>query len=1176
MSALSRDLRRALDRTVRKARAAAEAGAGKALESLAVGRREPWESMTPDGRALRNRLRAHGRQLGDRRDPRSGEQETGRLVRECAYGHWHRMLFARFLAEAGLLIEPETGVAVTLDEAKELARDRGGDWLALAGAWAGRMLPQIFRAGDPVLDVALPPETRAELEALLEGLPRAAFLADDSLGWVYQFWQADRKEAVNRSGDKIGTDELPAVTQLFTEDYMVLFLLHNTLGAWWAGKALAARPGLARSAASEEELREACKVSDVEWSYLRFVRQEGEDGAPGPWRPAAGAHPGWPRAAKDVTLCDPCMGSGHFLVFALLILAALRMAEEGLSREAATDAVLRDNLFGLEIDPRCTQIAAFNLAFAAWRAAGYRPLPALNLACSGLAVGASKTDWLRLAEKAAAAADPDAARDLLGAEETLLTAGVEERMKNGLEALHDLFAKAPALGSLIDPRQAGGDVFTAGFEALEPLLGTVLAAAESDTETAEMAVAARGMAKAAELLGRRFTLVATNVPFLGRGKQHETMQDHLATHFDDAKRDLATAMLRRLLGFADTGGSVAAVTSQNWLFLKSYTKLRQRVLRETTLNAVAALGPRAFETISGEVVNTALVMLTATSPPSDAAFANLDANDGADAAAKAQALSQGALSLPAQAAQNANPVSNPDLVIGYESKEGTETLDSVSYCYQGLATRDNSQFVINFWELARISGGWEPFQMTSDGTSTLGGCSWVIHWENGEGRYARHAKALKKAGRLGGWKSGHEAWGKAGVAVNRMKDLRCSPYFGTMFDCNVAVIIPANPEDFSWIWAQVRTSEYSKEVRRLNRNVSVANLTLIRVPIDEKIRRADSFPDLSAAQCPNPTQWLFDGHPARADAPLQVAVARLCGYRWPRQTGSSFMDCPAVDPDGLEHHADADGIVCLSAVAGEDPAHERLAALLADAFGPDWSAARLAGLLAEAGFAGRNLDDWLRDGFFARHCKLFRRPFVWHVWDGRRDGFHALVNYHRLAAPGGEGRRTLEKLVYSCLGDWIGRQRAEVKAGTEGADARLAHAEHLRAELVKILEGDQPYDLFARWKPLHEQPLGWEPDVNDGVRVNIRPFMTARPLGARAKGACILRTTPNVHRRKDHGKEPAREKADYPWFWSRDPADPAHETDFPGGPHFDGNRWNDLHYTRAAREAARAAEGEGR
>ena len=94
-----------------------------------------------------------------------------------------------------------------------------------------------------------------------------------------------------------------------------------------------------------------------------------------------------------------------------------------MSAATAIDAVLRDNLFGLEIDPRCTQIAAFNLAFAAWRMVGYRPLPQLNLACSGLAIGVTKAEWLKLAEKAVIASDPAAKRDLLGVEKNLLTVG---------------------------------------------------------------------------------------------------------------------------------------------------------------------------------------------------------------------------------------------------------------------------------------------------------------------------------------------------------------------------------------------------------------------------------------------------------------------------------------------------------------------------------------------------------------------------------------------------------------------------------------------------------------------------------------------------------------------------------------------------------------------------------
>ena len=110
-------------------------------------------------------------------------------------------------------------------------------------------------------------------------------------------------------------------------------------------------------------------------------------------------------------------------------------------------------------------------------------------------------------------------------------------------------------------------------------------------------------------------------------------------------------------------------------------------------------------------------------------------------------------------------------------------------------------------------------------------------------------------------------------------------------------------------------------------------------------------------------------------------------------------------------------------------------ALAGRSYGEEWSAAKLAELLGD----NASLESWLRDRFFEEHCELFQqRPFVWHVWDGRKDGFNALVNYHKLAAPNGDGRKTLEKLIYTTLGDWITRQRADVTAGVDGADGRLA------------------------------------------------------------------------------------------------------------------------------------------
>ncbi len=152
------------------------------------------------------------------------------------------------------------------------------------------------------------------------------------------------------------------------------------------------------------------------------------------------------------------------------------------------------------------------------------------------------------------------------------------------------------------------------------------------------------------------------------------------------------------------------------------------------------------------------------------------------------------------------------------------------------------------------------------------------------------------------------------------------------------------------------------------------------------------------------------------------------------------------------------------------------------------------------------------------------------------------------------GRQLLESLTYSYLGDWITRQREGVKIGEGGAEDRLAAALELQKRLIAILEGEPPFDIFVRWKPIEEQPVGWEPDINDGIRLNIRPFLAQDIPGGR-KGAGILRWKPNIKWGKDRGKKPFRSKEQYPWFWKDG--------------EFTGNRVNDIHLTINDKQKAR-------
>ena len=1042
--------RRHLENVVQHAREVAETAARAAVDQLDVSSPKAADWFTPEQADLRRRLRAHARQLGDTRRA-NGEQETTRLITEIAYQQWHRMLFARFLAENDLLIHPDLGVPVTLEECDELAPEEGAaDGWELAGRFASRMLPQIFRPDDAALALDFAPEHQRELEQLLESVPAETFTASDALGWVYQFWQSKKKDEVNRSGVKIGADELPAVTQLFTEPYMVQFLLHNTLGAWWAGR----HPG---------------EEPPLELEYLRRL----DDGTP-----AAGTFDGWPATARELTVLDPCCGSGHFLVAAFHILVAFRMREEGLSPREACDAVLRDNLFGLELDERCTQIAAFALALAAWTypgAGGYRPLPELNIACSGLAVGAKREEWLALANG-------------------------DERLREGMGRLWDLFKDAPTLGSLIDPRRGvGDDLWAVEFSELQPLLERALERerGKGDYAGAEIGIAAQGVAKAAEMLGRRFSLVTTNVPYLGRRNQSSILQRHSDLHFDLGKADLATIFVQRTSQLTADGGTTGLVCPQNWLFLSSYDGLRRELLSTHSWDLVALLGPKGFQTPMWDF-NVMLSVLTRGIPRPDHVLHGIDVIEHQTPAEKASTLRLNPISSVNQNALHRNP----DARISIADLGSAELLTQVADSYAGLHVGDWAAYRRQFWEVGAVEGVWIRLQNSSSDTLPYAGRDTILYWPDNGKMHIDNPSARVQ---------GQPAWNVYGVAVRSIGKLPATIHTGHVFDQNVSVIVPHNPTALPALWSFCSSPEFNVAVRRIDQKLNVTSGTLVKVPFD-----LDHWTRVAEEQYPNglpepysndPTQWLFKGDVTDTTEPLQVAVARLLGYRWPDQ-----------EPDALDELADDDGIVCIPALRGEAPAADRLRALLARAYGNAWNGTSERALLERAGAKSKTLEEWLRDEFFEQHFRLFHhRPFIWQIWDGTRGGFSALLNYHQL------DRKRLELLTYTYLGDWIRRQEHEREAGKSGADDRLLRARELQKSLELILAGEPPYDIFVRWKPLEEQPIGWEPDPNDGVRLNIYPFMAVPDVGR--KGAGILRFKPNVHWRKDRGKNPP----DSPW-----------------------------------------------
>ncbi|WKS96446.1 Eco57I restriction-modification methylase domain-containing protein [Gallibacterium anatis] len=1151
MQTLEKEQRNQLERTIKQARKIAETAAQNALEALGVGEPKPFEHLNEEERELRRQLRAHGRQLGDIKHS-DGRQDIRQLTEEVAYEHWHRMLFARFLAENKLLMypDPEHPVPLTLEECEELAPDEGAEngW-ELAARYAAQMLPQIFSPDSPVFKLKLPAEYQHPLEKLLVELPVAIFTATDSLGWVYQFWQAKKKDEVNAAEVKIGARELPAVTQLFTEPYMVSFLLDNALGAWWAMKKLSETD--LKTAQSEAELRQKIAIDGVPLSYLRFVQEDGEDGKQ--WTPAAGKFADWPSSLAKLKTLDPCCGSGHFLVSALLMLVPMRMADENLTAQEAVDAVLRDNLHGLELDPRCVEIAAFALALTAWtypNAGGYRKLPELHIACTGLSVGASKAEWRQLG---------------LG----------KHNLTIALSWLHDTFEQAPLLGSLIDPKMSLMEKGYLKDGELEHALTQALSQENTNTSDSqhEIAVSAQGLAKATALLSQSYQWVITNVPYLARGKQSETLKQFCDAHYPAAKNDLATVFLERCLKLCQKGGTASIVLPQNWLFLTSYKKFREQLLKKDTWHLITRLGAGAFETISGEVVKAILITLSRGNAKSNDGelFQNktektefirgIDVSEPRTAQEKAQQL----LTDEIKSVEQAKQLGNPDARITFEEGDSETLLSEYASSLVGIQTGDYPRFALSFWELEKFGNGWVKYERPGNGEVDR---TEAILWEDGYGKlYDLVVEKLGENG-VGAWLRGWDAWGKNGVSIQLMRNLSSSIYSGALYDQMLAVLLPKKEEYLLPIWCFCASPEYNQAVRRIDQKLNVTNATLVKVPFDldywTKVAETKYPNGLPKPYTDDPTQWIFHGHPCgsviwddekkwtaqgeyRTDSSvLHTAVARLLGYRWPAERDESMELADeqrhwVAQSQNLNVHADKDGIVCIPALRGEAPAADRLLKLLAAAYGDTWSHGVLNQLLKNADHEGKSLETWLRDKFFSQHCKIFQhRPFIWHIWDGLKDGFSALVNYHKL------DYKLLETLIYSYLGDWITRQQQDSKNGIDGAEERLAAAETLKKSLERILNGESPYDIFVRWKSLAEQPIGWHPDLNDGVRLNIRPFMTAPDI--RKKGAGVLRDKPNINWNKDRGKDV--ESA--PWY---------HE--------FQGDRINDHHLSLAEKRAAK-------
>jgi len=532
-------------------------------------------------------------------------------------------------------------------------------------------------------------------------------------------------------------------------------------------------------------------------------------------------------------------------------------------------------------------------------------------------------------------------------------------------------------------------------------------------------------------------------------------------------------------------------------------------------------------------------------------ISGLDASEPREPTEKAELLKSGEIKRGEQAKQ----LGNPDSRILLKEIEQENLLSFHAKSRTGTRTADNPLFLLHFWELAGLHEYWEFEQTSPTRTEFFSGRHFIVRWESGKG-------LLKEYARLGiASIQGQDAWEKRGICVGLMRDLPVTLYRGQIFDMNSGVIWCEGSSKLTPIWCYLSSAIYSETIRIIDQQLKLTTATLLKVPFDfdhwQKVAQ-EKYPNgLPKPYSNDPTQWIFHGHPCGSviwdeekkwtahgplrvdETVLQVAMARLLGYRWPAELDPEMELADEQREwvkkcEELLEFADEDGIVCIPPVLGEQPAADRLLRLLMRAYGEAWRPEVLDRLLAAVGYAGKT---------FSSNTASSSTIVPSSGTSGTAGGATA----SQLSSTTTNSTESSWSASPTRCSETGSPSNAGASRPASEAEDRLAAALELQKKLERILEGEPPYDIFVRWKPLHEQPIGWEPDLNDGVRVNIRPFVEAG----------VLRKKPNIKWGVDRGKDPEslRPQEQFPWFWEDGK--------------FTGKRVNDVHLTNAEKRAAR-------
>lgn len=386
------------------------------------------------------------------------------------------------------------------------------------------------------------------------------------IGWLYQFYNIEPKAVVfGRKGNaKIKKEEIPAATQLFTPDWIVRYMVQNSLGRIFINDKCVGITDEKERINKEKEI-----AQQMGWQYyLPEAEQTPEVRAQ-----LNANHISLLSELTSIKLIDPCMGSGHILVYAFEVLMQIYL-ECGYTERDATSLILENNLFGLDIDDRAYQLAYFAVMM---KARSYdRRILTRDIKPNVYSIKESNflaDSWQKISD--------------------------DEKFRKIFQTVVDIFIDAKEYGSILNVPDADYDYALSVIDDFEQSVPVDFEAQILRGKTDDI----RALVNQAKLLSQKYDVVVTNPPYMPVSNSSASLQNFVKKNYPDSKTDMFAVFIERVAQLTKPNRYSAMITMHSWMFLSSYEKLRSKILETDTVN-MAHLGARAFEEIGGEVVQT--------------------------------------------------------------------------------------------------------------------------------------------------------------------------------------------------------------------------------------------------------------------------------------------------------------------------------------------------------------------------------------------------------------------------------------------------------------------------------------------------------------------------------------------------------------------------------------------